>query len=214
MVIGRGQELDQDLAYYTHLRLDHILVYRYGVEVPDYLINKVGEASSSGLHATDGSAFPFLMHLVDGTRNPLIRSGPVNHAHEEIAQGYGLHSALDGLKVDLEARVGLKALDGECNNGYLRVARLLQSTADEAYIVCGTAASACLSHDESELVHIILAGLDRMHHLADDYHGRVAGVVIYILDTGVCGYPVYIGKHLYIQVQVLKCSAQDREMNR
>ena len=60
---------------------------------------------------------------------------------------------------------------------------LLQGTADEADIVRRTASATGLAHDNGGLVQVIFAGQQCFHNLTDYQQGRIAGIVVDILQT-------------------------------
>ena len=63
--------------------------------------------------------------------------------------------------------------------------RSLQRLANEADVVgCATAAT-CLGNDHSKFIGVITARCNRFHDLASNQDGRVANIVVHILQTSI-----------------------------
>ena len=92
------------------------------------------------------------MQRVCGARHFFVRTCCVEHAHEDIAVNYALHSLGDQAWGEGKARIRLHAvgIDGDDRN--LRHACLVQCTADKSDVVGGTAAAAGLAHEDGGMV--------------------------------------------------------------
>ena len=81
----------------------------------------------------------------------------------------------------MEAGIALDARQVQGNDGNLFHIGFFQGTADEAYVIGGTAAASCLGHDDGGSVQIVFSRLQGLHNLTDDQEGRVAGIIVDIL---------------------------------
>ena len=63
----------------------------------------------------------------------------------------------------------------------------IERAADETDIIARAAAAARLRHDDGQPVGVVFARQHRLHDLPDNGDRRVAGVVIYIFESGVNG---------------------------
>ncbi len=74
---------------------------------------------------------------------------------------------------------------GQRDDGHMAIAGLFERFADEADVVGRAAAAAGLRDEQGRVVHVILARQHRLHHLAGDQDGRIADVVVYVLEAHV-----------------------------
>ena len=69
--------------------------------------------------------------------------------------------------------------------------RRLQRLADEADVVGCTTAAACLGNDHSKLISVISTRRNSLHDLASNQDGRVANIVVHILQASIHRSMVY-----------------------
>ena len=69
---------------------------------------------------------------------------------------------------------------------------MLEGTSYEANVVGRTAATARLGHDDRSTIEVVLPGVQRIHDLTDDDDGRVAGIVVHVLETRIDRGPVCV----------------------
>ena len=83
-----------------------------------------------------------------------------------------------------EARIVFNALRGNGDHWNLRITSIDQRLANQAEIVCGSAHAAGLRDGERGVLRIVFAVQNRVHELADNHDGRVAGVVVDVFEAG------------------------------
>ena len=91
---------------------------------------------------------------------------------------------MEHLERELKAGVLFQSRQAEGDHRHIAVACLLQRFSQEGDIVGCPAAAAGLELHHGHLVGIVLTGIERLHQLADDQDGRVAGVVMDVLEAG------------------------------
>lgn len=69
--------------------------------------------------------------------------------------------------------------------------RRLQRLADKADVVGCTTAAACLGDDHSKLISVITTRCNRFHDLTSNQNGRVANIVVHILQASIHRSMVY-----------------------
>ena len=84
----------------------------------------------------------------------------------------------------------------------MRDSRFFQRPSDEADIVGSAAAAAGLGHDDGCMIQIIFSGKQGIHHLSNDQKRRVAGIVIYKLESCIDSRSVIILQDDQIQVVI------------
>ena len=81
-------------------------------------------------------------------------------------------------------------------------------------IVGGAAAAARLRQNERDLMDVILAGFDRVHQLADDQQGRIAGVVMHVAQTLLRDVRAFGMQQLHVVAVVFHQAAHQAELDR
>ncbi len=159
--------------------------------------------------------FPLLVEGIGRALLLFIRTHPVEAAHEDIAKYQAIYTAHGKARGDLEAGILLQAAQIYGNHGDLGMPRLLQGTADKADIVAGAAAASRLGNQYGCLVQIVSAGLDGLHDLPHHNQGGVAGVVVYVFQSHVHGFPVVrLSKHLQMIAGGVEGRCDQAEMDR
>ena len=69
---------------------------------------------------------------------------------------------------------------------------MLEGTTDEANVVRRTAAATRLGHDDRSVIEVVLSRVQRIHDLTDHDDGRVAGIVVHVLETRIDRCPVCV----------------------
>ena len=113
----------------------------------------------------------------------LIWADTVETFHEQVAELAGKKRPLCKRIVQAESGIALQSLHRSGDDRHIFHSGLLQRSAEEANIVRRTAAAAGLGHDDRALMRIVLSGFQLAHHLSDDNQGRVAGIVVDILQS-------------------------------
>ena len=96
----------------------------------------------------------------------------------------------------------------------MRQAHRLERLADERDVVRGTATAAGLRDEHGQLVGVVLAGHDRFHDLARDQDGRIADVVVHILQARVHRTVVHGGQQLHVVAEALEDGHEQLEVVR
>ena len=187
VVVGGGQELDQDLS---HDADSWFFLIRDGKDIklmhdlPAQCIEAPG-GSAAGRQEIDAFFFQPFMQPVGASLFLLVGADPVETFHEQIAELYCVKHAKEQGQVHLESRIGLQPLYGSGDDRHMVKTCLFQRAAEESHIVGGPAAAACLGHDDGGAAQVIFAAGKLRHHLTDDNEGRVAGVIVDIFQSQV-----------------------------
>ena len=122
--------------------------------------------------------YPLLMNRVDGAGLFFVGAHMINTAHENIAED--CTEGRTGQKVCIQFKSGvcLNAAHVDGNDRNVFHTGFFQCTADEADVVCCTAAAAGLGDNNRNLVQVIFTGKQGIHDLTDNTQGRIAGVVV------------------------------------
>ena len=88
----------------------------------------------------------------------------------------------------------------------------LQRLADERDVVGGAAAAAGLGDEHGQLVGVVLARQHRFHNLARDQDGRVADVVVHVLQARVHRAVVHRGQKRHVVAGALEDGHQKLEV--
>ena len=134
---------------------------------------------------SDAAILQFSMKTVCAAWNQLIRTNPVKAAHKQVTKNDGPARVQNHRRGKSEPFVFFHAVGIERNNRNLGKICLVQGAPDEADIVAGPAASACLCHDDGKPAGIVPAGKNCVHDLADSCHGGKAGIVVHKPEPGV-----------------------------
>ena len=168
VVVGRGMELDQDLADHAHARLCALAHKRHGVERADGLATQLGVVVPVELRRQfAGARHVLLVECVGGAARGLVRTAAVEHLHHHVAKEHRVHGLLEQRRRNLKAGVVLAERHGrKRNHRNLGVTALAQGLADERDVVCGTAATASLADNHGRLGQVVATALDGLHNLA------------------------------------------------
>ena len=196
MVVGIRMVLDQDLTDHADAHLARDVLERQRVKGFHDLLDQRPirqEALADRLRRGGGAAVmldrlahdrvPLPIQRVRAAGRDLIRAHAVQAFHQQIADDQRLQRAVDELRGRLEAGVVLQALRRDRDDRDLRIAGVHQRLADQAEVVGRTAHAAGLGDGQRHLVRIVLTFKDRVDQLADDHDGRIAGVVVHVLEA-------------------------------
>ncbi len=196
LVVGRGMELDQNLAHHAHARLAAVVDQRQLVEGVDGVLAQLVEALAASLaQLHPGARHEGVMQLVGRAGHGLVGTGAVQALHHDVAVQQSPHG-LDqqaGVGQRLEAGVVLVQAHGggERDHGDVAVAGVLERLADEGDVVGCAAAAARLADEHGRARKVVLAAEDGLHELARDQDGGVADVVVHVLQARVHGLVVH-----------------------
>ena len=88
-----------------------------------------------------------------------------------------------------------------------------QRLADERDVVGGAAAAARLRDDDGQLVRVVAAAHHSLHDLAGDQDGRVADVVVHVLQARVHRTVVHAGQKLQVVAEAMEDLHQQIEVD-
>ena len=194
VVVGRGMELDQNLADHAHARLGALAHKRHGIERADGLAAQLGVVVAVELRRQlAGAGHVLLVERVGGTGRGLIRAAAVEHLHHHVAKEHRVDRLLKQRRRQLKA--GVVLAQRHCrkrDHRNLGVAALAQGLTDERDVVGGTAAAAGLADDHGRLGQVVPTALDGLHNLAGHQNGRIANVVVHVAQASLDG--IVIGR--------------------
>ena len=181
-------ELNQNLTNNANARLGSLALQRQVVKV-------VYDGANRLLITTEFLAFgdlqlalfhPVIEQLLCRTLFDFIRACTVQALHKQVAIEQREYSVVQHSGRHLEARIRfIQLLECERDNRDMAQTRSLQRLANEADVVgCATAAT-CLGNDHSKFIGVITARCNRFHDLASNQDGRVANIVVHILQTSI-----------------------------
>ena len=200
VVVGRGVELDQDLADHAHARLGALAHKRHGIERADGLTRKLGVVVAVELgRQLAGTRHVLLVERVGGTGRGLVRATAVEHLHHHVTKEHRVHGLLKQRRRNLKAGVVLAERHGrKRDHRNLGVAALAQGLADERDVVGSTAAAAGLADDHGRLGQVVPTALDGLHDLTRHQNRRIADVVVHVAQAGLDGIVVSRGQQLQV----------------
>ena len=217
MVVGRGGIFYQNFSNDADARAAD-LVNGDAVKVGDHLpadpLNLRNIDSGRAGEEICADCEPLLMHRFNGPLFKLIGSHSVHAAHENIAENRREGKSCDKFQVDFESRIILQSREVGGNDGNLLHSCLFQGAPDKADIVGGAASAAGLRHNDRCPVEVIFSALQRVHDLADDKKGRVAGVVVYIFQSHVHGLVIVVRQDHDVVAAALRGGLNEIEMDR
>ena len=159
LIIGRGVELDQDLAHNAHARLAAKVNAGQLVKLLDDL--GVELFSLAQLHAGDvvfEVVHPLAEQLLRAAGHRLVGADTVEQHHHQITQKQRGNSALEHGRGELPAAVALVGgAKRQCDDRHMAIAGFFERLADKADVVGGTAAAARLRDKQRGMVHIVFA---------------------------------------------------------
>ena len=200
VVVGRGVELDQDLADHAHARLGALAHKRHGIERADGLAAQLGVVVTVKLgRQLAGTRHVLLVERVGGTGRGLVRATAVEHLHHHVTKEHRVDCLLKQRRRNLKAGVVLAERHGrKRDHRNLGVAALAQGLADERDVVGGTAAAAGLADNHGRLGQVVPTALNGLHDLARHQDRRIADVVIHVAQAGLDGIVVSRGQQLQV----------------
>ena len=206
MIVGVRKELYKNLTDNADTRTP-LISNRKGVKIPDDLLYISPELTVACLlQRLDTALFPYFVQMVGGPLHLLVRADTVEHPHEQVAVDHGLQHTDQKRRGDLEALVLLNALHADTDDRDMPVPVLGKGSPDESDVVRGPAAAAGLGDDDGSLVQVVFAGSEGCHDLSHHDQGRVAGVVVNVLKTGIHRF----SSHLREDIHVVAASPEDR----
>ena len=196
MIVGIRLVLDQNLTDYADAHLARLVFQRQLVEGPDdfldkLLIRQIPFADELACRLGETVMFkrfthddiPRLIQLVGTSCGHFVRTHPIQAFHQQIADDQRLDGTMQQRWGRLAARIVFDTLRGDGNDRNLWIAGIHQRLADQAEVVGGAAHAAGLRDGERSGVRIILAFQNRIHKLADNHDGRIAGIVVHVLQA-------------------------------
>ena len=200
VVVGRGVELDQDLADHAHARLGALAHKRHGIERADGLAAQLGVVVTVKLgRQLAGTRHVLLVERIGGTGRGLVRAASVEHLHHHVTKEHRVHGLLKQRRRNLKAGVILAERHGrKRDHRNLGVAALAQGLANERDVVSGTAAAAGLADNHGRLGQVVPTALNGLHDLARHQDRRIADVVIHVAQAGLDGIVVSRGQQLQV----------------
>ena len=89
---------------------------------------------------------------IDASGFFFIGTHAVYAAHENVSEYCAVNTAQQYIQIELKARIAFNSRHIDGNDGNLLHSCLGKGTADETYIVGGTAAASGLGHDDGDLI--------------------------------------------------------------
>ena len=132
---------------------------------------------------------PRLGQFLALARALLIGPHLIDQSHEKVGVEHGVEHVVDHRQRQAEAGVLLDAREAEGDHRHIAVPRLFKRLAQKGDVVRGAAAAAGLEQHQRHLVRVVFAALQGVDELADDEYGRIAGVVVHILEARVADLP-------------------------
>ena len=127
-------------------------------------------------------AVPFLVQAINIAVN-LVRAGAEQRLLQDIADGDGLEGLVQHLRRDGETGVGFNALSRQCDDGNLGVPSVDKPLAQEPSVVARATLTTRLGDPHGGAVRVGLPAQELADELADDDDGRVAGIVVDVLEA-------------------------------
>ena len=132
------------------------------------------------LQGFDTAFFPYIMKAVGRTFHLLIRSYPVETAHEKVTIDNCLEQTVNQGNRPFKAFILLDTLHTQTDNRDMPIAVFGQAAPDKSDVIGSTAASAGLGNDDGCLIQVLFTGGKSSHNLSHHDQGRVACVIVYI----------------------------------
>ena len=128
----------------------------------------------------------------------LIGSYPIQDIHQKIAIDKTHDSPLQKHHRDLEPGVLLYPVGIE---GYYRdmgKSCVFQGLPQKCYVICCPAASSCLGDHDTGIISVVLSRFQSFNDLSHHNYGRIAGIIIDILQPFIYGLVVYGRQHNHL----------------
>ena len=215
VIVRQGHILYEDFADDTDARFAQGLVDGEMVKTLNNLPAECSVALTAFTLERSNTACPeFGMQRIRRAGNALIGTDSIQAAKKKVAEDDGFAGRKDHRRGKPEPFVLLHAVGVQGDNGDMRETGLVKGTANETHIVAGPAASTGLRHDDGEAVSVIVSGENGLHDLAHNRHGRKAGVVVNISESGVDGGAVVVGEHHHVVPMAAENGFQQVKVNR
>ena len=208
-------ELHEDLAHHAHAGFRALAGQGQRVEVLHDAAHRAAELrlAHAALELVLAGVHPVLEQAVRAARLHLVGARAIQAHHEQIAVLQRVNGLVEHLRRDLEARVLLaQVLEGDGDDRDVPEPHGLQRLADERDVVGGAAAAAGLGDEHGQLVGVVLARQHRFHNLARDQDGRVADVVVHVLQARVHRAVVHRGQKRHVVAGALEDGHQKLEV--
>ena len=163
------------------------------------------EPAADGIH-------PFFGQFLRLPSGNLVGGGLVAQSHDQIAVEDGGDGLAGNGQIHLEAGVLLKAREVQAGHGNVAVACPVQRLAQQMDVVGGAAAAAGLGDEQGGVIQVILAALQSVQKLADDQQGRVAGVVVHILQAQLRHLTAAVAQHFHMIALIFQRRRQHGKM--
>ena len=221
VVVGVGVELHEDFADEADARLARDVAQGQGVEGAHALADDlaVGDAPAEGRHASRRDplldvAVPRAVQLHRGAGRGLVGAHAQQHRLDGIADDEGLDRLVDVGDPQVEAGVVLDALDGQRDDGHLRVSGVAQALTQEGRVVAGAAHAARLRDADGGAVGVGAPGDELVEELADDDDRRVARVVVDVLQADFHGGAARVLQDPHLQARTGEQRGEEAEVDR
>ena len=216
VVVGRGMELHQNLPHHAHARLAAEVHARQLVEIPHYLL--VHPREFAALHAglvLHQVIHPLAEQRVGAAGHRLVGARAIEQLHQQIARDQGRNRIQQHLDGHVEAGIHLAGVvEGQRDDGDVVEPRIVQALADERDVVGCAAPAAGLRDDEGRFAHVVAPARGRFHDLTRHQDGRIADVVVDVLQARIHRAMIHGGQQLQIVTVGLEDGHQQLEMNR
>ena len=221
VVVGIGVEFHEDFADQADARLARDVAQGEGVEGAHALADdlSVGDASAQGRHASRGDplldvAVPRAVQVHRGAGGGLVGAHAQQHRLDGVADDEGLDGLVDVGDAQAEARVVLESLDGQGDDGDLRVSGVAQALAQQGRVVAGAAHAARLGDADGRAVGVGAPGDELVEELADDDDRRVARVVVDVFEADLHGGAARVLQDAHLQARAREQRGEEAEVDR
>ena len=221
VVVGVGVELHEDLADQADARLARNVAQGQGVEGAHALADDlpVGDAPTQGGHASRRNpllevGIPRAVQLHRGAGRGLVGAHAQQHRLDGVADDEGLDGLVDVRDTQVEARVVLDALDGQGDDGHLRVSGVAQALAQQGRVVAGATHAARLRDAHRRAVGVGAPGDELVEELSNDDDRRVARVVVDVLEANLHGGAARVLQDAHLQPGAREQRGEETEVDR
>ena len=145
-IVGRRREFYKDLAYNTNSRF-LLISYQNMVKFIYDLLTKLFIAAPGRMLLHEkclAASIQPLINFICLARNQFIRTGVIQHLHEQITEDQCIQSLEQHFRCIFESRVFLQSAQVDGDDWNIRVTGFCQCTADKSNIVGSTTAAAGL----------------------------------------------------------------------
>ena len=191
LVVAQRGEFDEYLAHDAHLEFGRRPAGADAVnggEVRDDAAVgclDITVAQASGGHLLCQTGAPLVRECLCRAGNGFVGAALIEQEHDEISVQDGVQSFVQQGERDFEAGHLLQSDRVERDDRYIGVACPDQRLAQQRDVVGGAAAAAGLRQQQGDFVRVVLSALQGGDELPDDQNGRVAGIVVDVLQSGI-----------------------------